>query len=329
VLVRNGEAAAPWLSKQELLKDFAGAYTTARTVDGTAVFELSIHCSRLHDTATAVWERELAGGEASKTAAACHTAHSFMKTEGPLGLKPLLRHEIGLALEFLGVCGGSGGAAREEGVDYQVTVVLTAETVGAHTPADRGFDIFTFVQPLPTIEPMVDVLAHRADRSNPTIKDVQWVRDRKSLEDLQQQAGVNEVLMFDSSGAVTEGLQTNFFAVTKDGAVLTAPDELVLAGTVRKVVLEVAQRSGIPVRFEGPNIHNLDQWESCFICSTSRLVKPIRLVEAPEFEARKSFPAQNSVAHRLEELVLDAFRSHAEPLIGTGKSAVRPRGASG
>jgi len=210
VLVRNGEAAAPWLGKQQLLNDFAGAYTTARTVDGTAVFELAMHCSRLHDTAAAVWERELAGGAEQKTATACKKAHSFLKSEGPLGLKPLLRHEISLALEFLGGHGASGDA-REDSVDYQVTVVLTCDTVGAHTPIDRGFDIFTFVQPMPTIEPMVDVQAHRADRSNPTIKDVQWVRDRKSLEDLQAKAGVNEVIMFDATGAVTEGLQTNFF----------------------------------------------------------------------------------------------------------------------
>merc|ERR1712048_969745 len=124
--------------------------------------------------------------------------------------------EIGTALEFLRFTDESFGG------EYQVTILLTCDTAGLHTPAQRGFDVFTFVQPLPFVDPMVGVEAHRAERKNPTIKDVKWVNDREHLEELQRRAGVNEVLMFDADGSITEGLQTNFFAVDHEGIVHTA-----------------------------------------------------------------------------------------------------------
>ena len=48
--------------------------------------------------------------------------------------------------------------------DYQVTMLLTWDSVGPHTPEGRGFDFFTFAQPLPYVAPLVDVTARRAER---------------------------------------------------------------------------------------------------------------------------------------------------------------------
>lgn len=306
-MVRNGEASHPWVSKEQLLKKHPGAYTTARTVDQTFVFELSMHCRRLCKTVLAVLEQD----KSEKLSHGKSQALAFLKDEvaGAEKLKALVAKEITTALQWL----GDDGSGRE----HQVTVLITCDSVGPHTPTDRGFDIFTFVQPMPTIAPMVDVQARHAKRKNPTIKDVQWVLDRQNLEELQRQAGVNEIIMFDEDGFVTEGLQSNFFAVTADGVVMTAPSEKVLAGTVRKVVLEVAQKQGIPLRQECPNIRDFANWESCFICSTSRLVKPIRRLQVPEYGEScgpKQFPTQGTVTHILEALVCEAVRENSEPL---------------
>jgi branched-subunit amino acid aminotransferase/4-amino-4-deoxychorismate lyase len=263
---------------------------------------------RLHDTALAVFRRELE--EASRPVAEKELrqkAVSFLEAAGPAGLRPLVCAEILAA---------TGQLASASAVEYQVTLLLTCDTAGPHTPTDRGFDLYAFVQPMPSMEAMVDVQAHRADRSNPTIKDVQWVNDRQHLEEIQRAAGVNEVIMFDKDGCVTEGLQTNVFVFMADGSLMTAPDERVLAGTVRKVVLQVAERENIPVRYECPSIHGLADWESCFICSTSRMVKPIGSVEAPGLPAFRQFPAGGSGAHRVEALVKAAVLGNSEPLSG-------------
>lgn len=80
VLVRNGVAASPWhlgdrqrlecvrLSKQELLQNFSGAYTTARTVSRSSIFELSMHCQRRLDTSWAHVSPPQAGGHRSQRA---------------------------------------------------------------------------------------------------------------------------------------------------------------------------------------------------------------------------------------------------------------------
>eukprot|EP00747_Dinoflagellata_sp_TGD_P219409 gnl/TRDRNA2_/TRDRNA2_91514_c0_seq4.p1 gnl/TRDRNA2_/TRDRNA2_91514_c0~~gnl/TRDRNA2_/TRDRNA2_91514_c0_seq4.p1 ORF type:complete len:354 (+),score=66.18 gnl/TRDRNA2_/TRDRNA2_91514_c0_seq4:130-1062(+) len=310
-MVRNGEASAPWMAKDRLLKEHRGAYTTARTVDQTLMFELSMHCTRLHETATDVFLRELGDSERGKE------VRTYLEA-GPEALKPLVRQEVSAALDFL----RGGGDAEPSGnktcstapTDFQVTMLMTWDSVGEHTPGGRGFDFFTYAQPLPQIEPMVAVEAHKATRNNPTVKDVQWIKDREALEQVQKAAGVNEIVMFDDDGAATEGLQTNFFAVAADGTVFTAPAERVLSGTVRKVVLEVAEQNGIPLRMEAPNMRDVETWESCFVCSTSRLVKPIRELVAPELGIRRTFPTEGSITHRIEQLVLENMRSHSEPI---------------
>jgi len=306
VLVRNGEASAPWLSKHSLLHDYTGAYTTARTVGRSSVFELSMHCQRLYDTAFAVITRQVSQAGDGRPAQAL----AYLQKGGAEALKPLVKREVLAALSYLD--GVEDGRADAE---YQVTMLITCDTTGDHTP-QRGFDVLTFVQPLPEVEPMVLVEAHHAERRNPTIKDVQWVNDRQHLEEVQKKAAVNEVIMYDASGHITEGLQTNFFAVQKDGTLLTAPDQRVLSGTVRKVVLDVAKEHSLPVRFECPNIKDIDEWESCFICSTSRLVKPIRELGNPEFRTtRRQFANSGTVAHQVEELVLQDIQRHSESLM--------------
>jgi len=299
-LALNGASCSMGLSKEQLLEKHKGAYTTARTVDGSKIFELSMHCSRLLGTASAILEKEAPSAAGEK-------ARAFLHSVGAEGLKPIVQQEISTALKLLNESGGPGA-------ETQVTILLTWDSVGAHTPEGRGLDMFTFVQPMPSMLPMVDVQALKAERNNPTIKDIQWTKDRKYLEEAQKLAGVNEVIMYHGDGGVTEGLQTNFFAIAADGTLLTAPDAHVLSGTVRKVVLEVAQQNNVPVRFECPNIRDIASWDSCFICSTSRLVKPILRLAAPEFCDVRSFPCEGSVAHQIETLVINAVRANSEPL---------------
>ena len=179
----------------------------------------------------------------------------------------ILKHECLTALDYLN--GTEEESTACESCEYQVTVLLTSDTVSDEN--DKGLDIYTFVQALPFVEATVAVEAREAERNNPTVKDVQWVNDRKHLEEIQEELGVNEVIMYDKSGSITEGLQTNFFAAL-NGNLYTAPDDRVLSGTVRKLVLQVAEENGIPVKLECPKMADLNRWDSCFICSTSRLV---------------------------------------------------------
>merc|ERR550534_1644574 len=96
VLVRNGKAAVPWIAKADLLKDYTGAYTTARTVDQSSVFEFAMHCRRLHETGTAVLARaaEEPPREGAGAPGARAEAQRFLQEQGPAGLGGLLKDEI-------------------------------------------------------------------------------------------------------------------------------------------------------------------------------------------------------------------------------------------
>lgn len=76
-------------------------------------------------------------------------------------------------------------------------------------------------------------------RVNAKAKDSEWVRQRKAWE-TSKPPDVNEVLLVSPSGSLLEGLTSNFFALSAEGAVLTA-DEGVLSGTVRELVLQVGR----------------------------------------------------------------------------------------
>lgn len=85
----------------------------------------------------------------------------------------------------------------------------------------------------------------------------------------------NEVLLRDSDGNLYEGLSSNFFVVDANGTVITAPEDFVLNGTIRRIAIQCCVKLGIPVAYELPNIANIDTWQGAFLTSTSRLLLPI------------------------------------------------------
>lgn len=107
-------------------------------------------------------------------------------------------------------------------------------------------------------------------RQNAAAKDSAWVRERKAIYDAMPKDVEEIILMEPATHFLLEGSQTNFYAI-HDGKIYTAEDGI-LKGTVRSLVLEVCQEHGIPVVLAPPSLEHIDEWEGCFISSTSRLV---------------------------------------------------------
>lgn len=84
--------------------------------------------------------------------------------------------------------------------------------------------------------------------------------------------GSNEIILFDKSGRLYEGLSSNFFIINSDGLIQTAPPSDVLLGTVMKHLIQLQEKEII---FEHPSIYEIDDWLGAFITSTSRLLLPI------------------------------------------------------
>eukprot|EP00920_Eleutheroschizon_duboscqi_P000277 GHVT01000940.1.p1 GENE.GHVT01000940.1~~GHVT01000940.1.p1 ORF type:complete len:249 (-),score=35.32 GHVT01000940.1:483-1229(-) len=160
--------------------------------------------------------------------------------------------------------------------------------------------------------PVICVQVRAGGRANPQAKDSTWACERASLEN--QMEGMNEVVMEGLQGRITEGLTSNFFAI-RDGTLYTAAPTDVLAGTVRRLVLEVAPTLGLQVKLEAPRSDEADSWDSCFITSTSRLVKPINSITFLDPPRTVSFPKlETSQARKIQEEVAAVVYQKSTPL---------------
>lgn len=292
VFVHNDRCVPfPYASKEEfLLKGNRGAYTTARSVDQNAVFEFEAHVERLAQTTRLMMEKE----DAAQDIIAEHD--DILKVEN---LKPKLIESIGEGMSVF-------RQNNEEGQEMKITVLMTWE--------NQSYDIFTLVAPLGDrpVQP-VKVEVGGKPRSNALAKDSEWTRQRRALEE-QKPADVNEIILMDDSGSLYEGMQTNFYVV-QDGCVRTA-DEGILEGTVRKMILEVCKREGVPLNFEPPNIHEIDAWDGIFISSTSRLLLPItEITYEVDGEKRKRIFEEDTLVSKLEKLILGEFRGLSTKVI--------------
>ncbi len=105
-------------------------------------------------------------------------------------------------------------------------------------------------------------------------------------------------LMLDVDGNVSEHASANLFIV-RDGAMWTAPERNILEGVTRKVVLELAERLGIPLVERLFSMYDVAQAEEIFLTSSTRGVMPVREVD----RFRPSSPIPGPITARL----MDAF----------------------
>ncbi|MBK6288532.1 MAG: aminotransferase class IV [Pseudomonadales bacterium] len=93
------------------------------------------------------------------------------------------------------------------------------------------------------------------------------------------QRGAAEALLI-RDGELTEGSSSNVFAVL-DGVLRTAPpDERILRGITREVIIELACACGIDVREQAVSAAQLASVQELFICSSVREVVPVIQIDA-------------------------------------------------
>jgi D-alanine transaminase len=142
-----------------------------------------------------------------------------------------------------------------------------------------------------------------------TIPDIRWGRcDLKTIQLLpnvlaKQQAAVAGA--FDAvqvrDGVVTEGANTNVFALIA-GVVRTHPtDRRILAGVTREVVLELARELGLPTREEAIAVAELPEASEVFLTGTTTdVMAVVRLDGRPVRDSRPG-PVARQLHERLRE----------------------------
>ncbi|KAF4319517.1 hypothetical protein BBO99_00000777 [Phytophthora kernoviae] len=255
-----------------------GAYTAARTVQQTKIFDYEAHIRRLVESTVAM-----------QTEKKLHP--SAVEQE----LRPRTEATLVAAME----------AFREQfevqqGQEYKINVlVCPSETdVGSNKGDEQVLgdtDVYCHVGLLPPLRSeMVKLGVAGLPRHNAAAKDSAWVGERKDIYDKMPKDMEEVILMDPATRHLLEGSQTNFYAI-QGGAVYTA-EEGILKGTVRSLVLEVCAENSIPVKLSPPSLDDVESWQGCFISSTSRLVLGARSLDYEHPESKKAmtqtFPPQ-------------------------------------
>ena len=285
--------AGTWLEQSP-----RGAYTTARTVGGSSVFELSFHLQRLARSATIMLDADVVDWKPGAIEAQQRNVTAVTIS----ALRPrVLRRMRDAVTAYRHLFGDANG-------ELKLTVLVTWVDQGEQ---DVAVLVHATSMP-PARSPPIKIQVRGAPRHNADAKDSDWVRQRRVYEN-QKPSDVEEVVLIDSNGGILEGLSSNFYAIV-DGQLRTA-GEGVLKGSMREAVLRVAARENVPVVLKPPRLDELSAWEGAFISSTSRFLLAVDEISKPDTTPiiHKVFPRTDLVS-RLEKAVLEEVAACSEPL---------------
>jgi len=122
-------------------------------------------------------------------------------------------------------------------------------------------------------------------------------------------AGMDEALMLNLEGNVSEGSVDNLFIVS-DGELLTPPlEDGLLEGITRAVVIDVASHAGITCRQTSLCVSDLQQAQECFLTGSGAELIPVSRIDDHVFPA---------AAAPLFPLIMAGFKNHIEEYCSNG-----------
>jgi branched-chain amino acid aminotransferase len=138
---------------------------------------------------------------------------------------------------------------------------------------------------------------------DPAMKSCNLINNILAMREAQAK-GALEPLLLNELGELAEGAGSNVFLV-KGGVLLTPPlDAGILPGITRALVLELAQRDGIPLREEPVAVKDLLAADEVFITSTLKEVVPVATIDGGPVGSGRPGP--------LTQRLLAAYRAYAQ-----------------
>jgi D-alanine transaminase len=114
--------------------------------------------------------------------------------------------------------------------------------------------------------------------------------------------------MFDEDGMVTEGASSSSFIITKQGAIVTRPnDSSILPGCTRKAIMALAEGCGLSIDARAFSIGEALDAAEAFITSASTFVLPVVSIDGNPIGA--GIPGDKT--KRLRELYIPFARASA------------------
>ena len=153
------------------------------------------------------------------------------------------------------------------------------------------------------------------DGLDPRIKSLNYLNHILARLEANQ-AGADEAILLNHAGHVTEGSAENLFIVV-DGALLTPPvTDGSLEGVTRGVVLELAEKLGIPFAEKSLAPYDLYTADECFLAGTGAELIPVR-----EISGRPLTAAPGPVFTRLQRAFAELVEEETGRIASVAESA--------
>ncbi|RKP24050.1 hypothetical protein SYNPS1DRAFT_17731, partial [Syncephalis pseudoplumigaleata] len=224
-----------------------GAYTSARTLEhATRVVDLQTHILRI---AHSLSDIDAVAPPLDLPAPQIDAALASYRD--PSRLRAQMLPGLAEGLRTFRQQHGLDRASASASIEAKITILVSYPTKVSPWAGHRT---------LPMADIYIYVKVYGAPRRNPSIKDSLWVRERE-LHDSIKDSDTNEILLCDDvHHTIYEGISSNFFAVVATNAsasgdtatnlaVVTAPHEHVLRGTIMRMVEETCREHGIPIEY--------------------------------------------------------------------------------
>ncbi len=131
---------------------------------------------------------------------------------------------------------------------------------------------------------------------------------RDKTNKLISQKSVFETLLVDRHGKITEGSRSNLFFI-KNNVLITAPDNKVLPGIVRKKTIALAKEINIPIDFRCIDAaQELKKMDAAFITGTSPRILPVKSIE--NIILQPGHPIIENLMRHFDSLVKQYIISH-------------------
>ena len=179
-----------------------------------------------------------------------------------------------------------------------------------YTPTDPNFIILQY--PLPTYDPLkfekgVSMLSHQHQRELPEVKTINYITGIKVQQRLK--ANKADYVLYHDGVYLRESDRSNFFMVSKDGAIVT-PSDKILYGITRKQVLESVE-GHFEVEEREVHIQELNDAQELFLTSSTKGAMPVVQIDGQIVGTGEPGPVTKKVMELLEARTKAYVEEHA------------------
>ncbi|GAB2676573.1 aminotransferase class IV [Aliiglaciecola aliphaticivorans] len=176
-----------------------------------------------------------------------------------------------------------------------VQITRGVEAVRKHRfPVDAKPTVFMFSTPFtPPIDmsyPGCDAYFQQDLRwQRCSIKSISLMGNVMSYMQLAHDGVANSEALLVRDEYVVEAPSSNLFIV-KNGVIFTPPVDNILAGVTRKIIIDLAESQGIPVKQLAPTVEQVKQADEVWVSNSFEELKPIISIEGEKVGAGKPGP---------------------------------------